>query len=457
MESTSFELRPQGQVPIYPLTLGERLAHADNYRIDHENLEKTRESIRKFYRSVYASQHTGDHKTCERCIGINRQMRKAYEDWYLSEEPNRWYSKLFDYKEELQSMFKKPEIYSLADIHKRADQELRAHLKKDICAHRPGDSEDVAEFKDRTAMELDEGRDISKVLTAYLTDQIKWCPLSDRVDFVLRLNDTTSNEERIPIYIAYYCSPLESDSTSIRNFKNKYARIFESGVPHDEVVAAMKKEGARSKETEMAHLQHRLNELNLAQSAHLKAKAKKAEKDSLKYQHYQEVVKQSKALCAYDGCDEDVDLTVPNGAIQCVLCDWIASKVPEDRDHKRHYYCCPDHALLDHEVHDNANHYCLSAHWKDRCLTDLGAGENEGYDGMGLCKVCLISGHKALFCSQECYEKNYNQHAAEWHTDENAQNSLEVFRMPDDLIIEDVVDDPGIESGEVEDTEMQGI
>ncbi|KAI9644418.1 hypothetical protein NHQ30_007775 [Ciborinia camelliae] len=454
MENTPFELRPQGQT--YPLTLDERLAHADSYRIDHELLETTRESIHTFYHSSFPSAHTGNPKNCESCIGMNRQMRKAYQDWYLSDEPDRWYSKLFDYKAELQSMFEQPQVYSLADIHKRADQELRAHLKKDLCAYRPDDSEDVAEFKDRTAMELDEGRDISKVLTSYLTEQIKSCP-PNQVDFILRINDTTTTEERIPIYVTYYCSPLETDSASIRNSKTRYARMFESGVPHDEVVAIIKKESTRTKEVEIAHLQSRLNALNLAQSAHLKAKAKKAKKDALKSQRHQEVIKESKALCSYDGCDEDVDLAVPDGALQCVLCDWIASKVPEDRDHKRYYYCCPDHALLDHEVHDKADHYCLSAHWKDCCLSEFGSGGNETYDGMGLCKVCLVSGHKALFCSEECYEKNYNQHAAEWHTDENAQNSLEVFQMPDDLIIQDVGDDPGIESGEVEDTEMKDV
>ncbi|KAA8569024.1 hypothetical protein MFRU_047g00440 [Monilinia fructicola] len=455
MENTPFELRPQGQ--NYPLTLGERLAHADNYRIDHETLEKTRESIQKFYRSSFASAHTGDHMNCESCIGMNRQMRKAYQDWYLSDEQDRWYSKLFDYKAELQSMFDQPTVHSLANIHKRVDQEFRAHLKKDLCAYIPGDSEDVTEFKDRTAMELDGGRDIPKILTAYLTEQIKSCPHPDQVDFILRLNDTTTNQERIPIFISYYCSPLDSDSANVRNFKSKYIRMFENGDPHDEVVAAMRKESAHSKEVEIAQLRRRLNELNLAQSAQLKAKAKKAEKDTLKYQRHQQVARESKAFCSYDGCDEDVDLTVPDGALQCVLCDWIASKVPEDESHKRYYYCCPDHALLDHDAHEQNDHFCLSAHWKDSCLSQIGAIGSETYDGMGLCKVCMISGHKAFFCSEECYEKNYDQHAAEWHTDENAQNSLEVFSMPDNFVIEDIGNDPGLESGEVEDTEMKDV
>ncbi|KAF5873319.1 uncharacterized protein Bfra_008601 [Botrytis fragariae] len=455
MEDTSFELRPQGRT--YPLTLGERLEHADNYRIDHEALRKTLESIKKFYESPFATPHTTDHKDCESCIGEDRQTRKAYQDWYLSEDPDRWYSKLFDYKAELQSMFEQPKVHRLDEIHTRADHEFRAHLKKDLCAHRPDDSEDIIEFKDRIAMELDQGRNISKVLNAYLTEYIKTCPNPDQVDFILHLHDTTTHKQRIPIYVSYYCSPLESDSISVRNYKSKYARMFENEIPYDEVVAAMKKESARTKDTEIAQLQHRLNELNLAQSAHLKAKAKKEQKDTLKYLHHQQVEKESKALCSYDGCDEDVDLSVPEGAIQCILCDWIASKVPEDRDHKRTYYCSPSHALLDHEDHDKADHYCLSAHWKDCCLSELSADEEVSHDGMCLCKVCMVSGHKALFCSEECYEKNYNQHSAEWHSDENAQRSLEIFRIPDDFIVEDVVDDPGIESGEIVDTEMHGV
>lgn len=447
-------MRPQGQT--YPLTLGERLIHADNYRIDHKALQETLESIEKFYQSNYATPHTPDHVNCESCIGKDRQTRTAYRDWYLSEDPDRWYSRLFDYKTKLQSMFEQPKIYTLDDIHKRADLEFRAHLKRDLCAHRSDDNEDVTRFKDQIVEELDGGRNISKVLTTYLTEYVKMCPDPDHVDFVLRLHDTTTSKQRIPIYINYYCNPSRLDSASVRNLKSKYSRMFENEVPHDEIVTMMEKENFRMKETEIAQLQRRLNELNLAQSAHLKAKAKKAEKDSIKYQRHQEVANESKALCSYDSCDEDVDLAVPEGAIQCIFCDWIASQVPEDRDHKRAYYCCPDHALLDHEVHDKNEHYCLSAHWKDCCLSEFADGEDT-FDGIGLCKVCMESGHKALFCSGECYEKNYSQHAAEWHTDENAEKSLEVFRMPEDFIVEDVVDDPGIESGEIVDTEMKGV
>lgn len=381
-------------------------------------------------------------------------MRKAYRDWYLSDESNRWYSRLLEYKAELQSMFEQPTIYTLADIHKRADEHFRGHMRRDLAAHLPGVPEGVP-INERAIAGIDAGRELHAVLSDYLTGQINLCEQPGGKEFILDLNFTTNNAERIPIFVKYYCSIQESDSVDVRTMKNKYRQKFENGAPHDEVVSAMRNESRRLKEDEIGHLRHRLNELRLAQSAHLKAKAKKAEKDTLKYRHDQQVAKESKALCSYDGCDEDVDLTVPGGALQCVVCAWIANKVPEDQDHKQFYYCSPDHVLLDQDSHEKNEHYCLSSNWKDSCLLELGISRSETFDGVGLCKVCMASGHKALFCSEECYEKNYNQHAAEWHRDESAQRSLEVFKMPEDFEVEDIGDDPGIESGEVEDTEMK--
>ncbi|PQE07093.1 hypothetical protein CJF31_00004740 [Rutstroemia sp. NJR-2017a BVV2] len=246
MEGTRFELRPTG--PVYPLPFDQRLAQGDNYRKDKEILEKTLQSIHNFYKTPYASAHTGEHLDCERCIGLKRQVKQAYREWYLSEEPDRWYSRLFDYRTELQAMFEKPDEYGLAAIHQRADTELRSHLKRDICAHAPGDTDEVTGYKLIAARELDEGKPIPEVLGAYLENQFKSCPSSDLVDFIRELNATTSDEERIPIYIRFYCADLWADSSNIKNFKAKYSRMFEQGIPHDTVVAAMRKEISASRE-----------------------------------------------------------------------------------------------------------------------------------------------------------------------------------------------------------------
>ncbi|PQE21332.1 hypothetical protein CJF32_00006456 [Rutstroemia sp. NJR-2017a WRK4] len=318
MEATTFELRPTG--PVYPLPFDQRLAQGDNYRKDKEILEKTLQSIHNFYKTPYASAHTGEHLDCERCIGLKRQVKQAYREWYLSEEPDRWYSRLFDYRTELQAMFEKPDEYDLAAIHQRADTELRSHLKRDICAHAPGDTDEVTGYKLIAARELDEGKPIPEVLGAYLENQFKSCPSSDLADFIRELNATTSDEERIPIYIRFYCADLWADSSNIKNFKAKYSRMFEQGIPHDTVVAAMRKEISASREVEISDLQRRLNELNLAQSAHLKAKAKKAEKDQMKDQRNMSLVEIGKAVCAYDECSKNIDSGVGDEVVQCVEC-----------------------------------------------------------------------------------------------------------------------------------------
>lgn len=242
-------------------------------------------------------------------------------------------------------MFEKPDEYDLAAIHQRADMELRSHLKKDICAHAPGDTKDTIRYKSIATHQLDEGKSIAEILKAYFENQFTTCPDSALVDFIRELNATTRDEERIPIYIRYYCAGFSADNTNIKNFKAKYSRMFEQGIPHDTVVAAMRKEVSTLREVEVSDLQRRLNELNLAQSAHLKAKAKKAKKDQMKDQRNMSLVEESRAVCGYEDCSKDINLGVDEGSIQCAVCVWIEELIIGE---KSTYYCSPDHARIDH-------------------------------------------------------------------------------------------------------------
>ncbi|KAM3073006.1 hypothetical protein ACMFMG_008725 [Clarireedia jacksonii] len=344
-------------------------------------------------------------------------------------------------------MFEKPDEYDLAAIHRRADTELRSHLKKDICAPAPGDTEEITGYKSILAHELDEGKSIPKILGMYLENQFKTGSNSDVIDFNRELNATTSDEERIPLYIKYYCADSWANSTNIKNFKAKYSRMFEQGMPHDAVVAAMRKEVSTSREVEISDLKRRLNELNLAQSAHLKAKAKKAEKDQMKDQRNMSLVGESKAVCAYEDCSKDIDLGVDEGIIQCVVCDWIDGLINGE---KSTYYCSPEHAHMDHENHNLAVHSCVAIQ-TNSCINEPFPGPPESFKASGICRDCIDRGQKAFYCSQKCYISNLGAHRHEYHPMEEGQGQefLELFRVPDGL---HVLTENGFEDVEMKET-----
>jgi len=114
--------------------------------------------------------------------------------------------------------------------------------------------------------------------------------------------------------------------------------MFEQLIPHDEVLSAMIKEAEDSQAAKIADLQRELNDLQMARSAHMKAKAKKADKDErmmLDREPSPRFVQ-----CGLTGCAIDVNLA-DGEIIECALCEWLYRR---DGSGGRFYYCSVEHA-----------------------------------------------------------------------------------------------------------------
>jgi hypothetical protein len=325
----------------YPLSVDQRMLEADQLRSSEEELYATIQNIERFYSTPRAGNHTGE-PNCERCLKKKRRIRQAYYEYYLGNEPGRWDYCLPAYREEMQRMFDDAEIYSLEDIHARYQRELRDHLKRDLCTIKRGDSKAIVDQKTWTASRFDLGEDTKPVLETHLHGTLSSAP-REAVDAIDALQKTSSPEERIPIFIKYYCTPAWDDRPQQKNMKAKYARQFRVGLSHDKVLAAWKKEVLYLQQEEISKLKHRLGELQMAQSAHLKNKAKKAERDQrMQDREYVFVAKLER--CSLETCGTEVDLSMEGGAIQCAVCDWLAGRSERKR---RFFYCCEEHAEED--------------------------------------------------------------------------------------------------------------
>jgi hypothetical protein len=349
-----FQYRPSNPAtnrPRYPLTFDQRLTQGDRYREAAEELDASILNIEQFYSSPDAGAHTGGPE-CERCAKKKRRITQAYYAYYLGHQPGRWDECLTEYRQEIEDMFNRPDV-PLEAIHERFKAELREHLRKDLCTILQSDPKDVVDQKMRVDQLLQEvsveealrnglqGKIDAVALVPGIDEQVR--PdyarhATNPVSFNSGLQNSRTAEQRADLYTAYYCTPSWDDTPQQRNMKTKYGKLFESGMSHDTVLGMWRSEAKDTKARELERLKQRLGELQMAQSAHLKNKKRKMEKDArMKDKEY--VVVPRLVECSLPGCELQMDVS-REGPIECAVCDWLATRSGE----RRHfYYCSEDH------------------------------------------------------------------------------------------------------------------
>ncbi|KAE8448747.1 hypothetical protein EG329_008962 [Mollisiaceae sp. DMI_Dod_QoI] len=399
------------------LSLDQRLAQGDRFREAKERLKSSLTEIEHLYSSSEHLIHSGQDD-CERCTRKKADIARAYYSFYLDEDPQSWTSHAsLEYKLELERKFNNPGS-SLDDLHATFRSGLREYLKQDLC------SGTGAAQRERTEIFVEE-RPTADVLNACLDHAQQKAPNPDAAAFIAELQETKTPEERAQLYVKYYCNSSWIDSSSVKNFKSKYARMFEQLVPHDEVVDAMRKEAEGSQLSKLEGLRRQLNELEMAQSAHLKAKAKKDQK--MRDREPTPGVVQ----CSLVGCANEVDLATDE-TIECAVCEWLERKGSEKG---RAFYCCVEHAEEDFEEHDRNDHQCCMG---GRCFFYPQSGPpGETGDG-GLCQDCADEEFTSYFCSQDCYHHSLELHREDFHMGKGIHNDsdhLELFRPANDMEI----------------------
>jgi hypothetical protein len=321
-------------MPRYPLSLDQRIRQGDQFCRAKAQLEAALESIKQL--PPHGS-HSGQ-TDCARCTWKKNQIRQAYHEYYVSSDPDAWSSSLSQYRYDMEKRLNDPNGYSLEEVHTLFQSALREHMRQDLCIPQPTDNPDTRTLKSMTRDMFDNGRPTSEILSDYAAAVELNATHPDAAAFAAALNVSKTREERAQIYIEYYCSPSWRDTSQQKNFKAKYARMFEQLVPHDEVVAAMKKEADDARSSKIEGLQRDLGELQMAQSAHLKDKAKKEEKSQRMMMDREPSPKM--VQCSLDGCGNEINL-LADAIIECAICEWLDRKGGE---RGRYVYCSIQHA-----------------------------------------------------------------------------------------------------------------
>ncbi|CAG8962013.1 hypothetical protein HYFRA_00014121 [Hymenoscyphus fraxineus] len=420
MESIEYSQRSRPGVdfnhPTFPYSLDERVSQAAHFQRAKEELESKLKSIRNFYASPHAPAHSGP-PNCTRCKTKNRRVAEAYYDFYQANAP--WTSGRGREKEDLDKIFNDAEGPQLKEMHRIFQSVLREHLKNDICATQPGDDADITKYKSATGNMLRNGRDIQDTIKYYTESQLQYSKVPGTAEFIKSLQGARNPTQRAQAYINFYCKIDPEDTPQQKNFKNKYARVFESLTPHDEVVKAMKKEAADTQASKVSALQQEMDELQMAFSAHVKAKAKKAEKEQRI--HDRELTPRY-VSCNLEECPLDSINISNEEIIECAICEWLERK---GRRRGPIYYCSVEHAEEDFADHEKQEHLCCMG----RSCTYYPAigpgGESrvDSTDVCGICYDCEIHEVVSFFCSEECYRGNLDAHREQVHHDRDIPNT----------------------------------
>ncbi|CAD6503497.1 BgTH12-03160 [Blumeria graminis f. sp. triticale] len=375
------------------------------------------------------SEHQPGPSGCHTCFLENQKILEAYYNYFLSNDPNAWYEEIPEYKSAIQGRFQQiqnPTLDDLEDLNSISQSMLRKYLDKalnDTNSDNNGlRNSSMTANGDLTIGSLTNqcGRNIS------IERQHSYSSLNVK-QLVLGLQEARTRVERALLYTQFYCTPSENDTHQQKNFKSKYARSFESCGSHEEVLEALRKEAQTLYQDKVTALRRELNELQLAQSAHLKNKARKAEKvqrlleRTLPFRH---------ANCSFKRCGKRLDLSEENP--ECAVCEWLVSK---GRSRTRFYYCSAKHATEDFDDHDRLQHQCSAG---DRCLFFPKIGPPGNLFGAGVCLPCLESKEGLFYyCSTECYYQNFDWHAQRHHLFNHPQEStkLETITFARDMKI----------------------
>ncbi|RKF63883.1 hypothetical protein GcC1_136003 [Golovinomyces cichoracearum] len=408
-------------------THDQKLAHADAFRAAKKNLQNSLKFIHEKSLSSSSGYHWGQ-LSCQSCAAKNQMILNAYKEYFLAPEPSAWYAELSEYRDEMNARFqdiKSPTKQDLKDLHAISRKMLRKYILNYV---RDLNLSNDTEISNAISSDMAQEISVEQLIQKIYDLSEPYFPNPDAKKLIMDLQATDTSAERASLYIKYYCMILPDDASQQKNFKAKYARMFENQVSHDEVLTAMRKEAHHLNSQKLNALHKELSELQLAQSAHLKNKARKAEKDQ-RIQNRE--LSPEPVHCNLKRCA--IKLNPKEENLECALCDWLNTK---GSGKGRFFYCTAEHAKEDFDNHDRNEHQCAAG---DRCLYYPQAGSPGDTSASGICASCVQSREGTYyFCSEDCYRHNIDWHANRYHIFDYQRedtNVLEYFRPLDNMKI----------------------
>jgi hypothetical protein len=390
-----------------------KLTLGDQYRVATRKLNTKLQEIQQFYASLQAPAHSGQ-PDCERCSSKNDAIQKAWREYFVFPDGTAWLHGSPQLPHQVNHAFTTPPGNDAEAIINIIKAQTREHFKEDLCSAQLGDSQEAYSVKEDVSDMFLHGQPTRNILNFYRSALPRIAATPEAAEFIQSLETARTPEQRAEIYTNYYCASEWNDTPQQKNFKAKYARMFQEPLPHDEVVESMKREAEASQRLAIEKLQSQLSDLQMAQSAHVKSKAKEAEKEDRMLQDPSPRIER----CALEMCIREVDLNDENGVVECAICEWLDRQGRRDHERQgRFYYCSIEHAEDDfvssdtfqgsgvadtkRDDHDRHEHRCCMGR---RCFYFPQFGPPGETGGGGICQDCADYEEVSYFCSQNCYQ-----------------------------------------------------
>lgn len=276
-----------------------------------------------------------------KCSIHQREMREVYQDAYTSVSPGRWVSyRAVDYLNDLQRLFETP--MDLEKINERVHGEKLQHIKDSQCTIGISDHPAVKSIK-MVALGLYDQRRSQAEIDCYIREQqsnLRAHASQEQQDNQTGFDQSKSETDKYSYLKAYACTLKPRDTPRNIELRSKWARLFDSKQPYQDIVLLMEKDIADAK-ANMQHFENRLADLQNAQAANSKAQAAKEEK---RIKRAREAVRH----CSSERCDNICELSGPNADLGCEMCYEMKEA---EQLHNYSWFCTPECAQANAESH----------------------------------------------------------------------------------------------------------
>jgi hypothetical protein len=206
----------------------------------------------------------------------------------------------------------------------------------------------VVKSTKRTVAEMYDGKKSQSDIDSFIIEeeqQLQNQLTPEQQEVQLEYDKSKSEAQKYSYLQTFACTPKQTDTPRDVELRLKWAKLFDTKAPYNEILVVMEKDIADAK-SNMQILENRLADLRNAQAANNKAKAAKEERK-------RKQARDSIRHCRSEGCGNVCELHGPNADLGCERC----YSMKEDgllQDYS--WFCSPECAQANAGTHNSKYH-----------------------------------------------------------------------------------------------------
>jgi hypothetical protein len=337
-------------IPTYPLTSAQVAQITEHNETDNQELTTKLSELSKACKETCNTQFN-------KCNLHQKEMRKLYRTFYTNILPERWTSyRPEDYITDIQKLFEAQA--SMKRIRTRKDEERFKHLRDERTMYRVNDHPEVKKAKDEARAMFDMKSPLDDIDVFLLQRQAEIvATLSDEEKAKQDLFDACrTEEEKYLFYRNQACLPLENDSPGDAELRAKWAKLFDAGIPYEDIYHTMEKD-INDRLAKIRGLEEKLADVKMGEMAHNKLQAAKQKERQRKAEKAARLEEQASKDygCVTQGCQNPAKSE--DGRHFPFECEKCESLFQLGKIERPSYFCSKECAVENGRAHNLKFHY----------------------------------------------------------------------------------------------------